>query len=241
VDYRALATQKFSTTVATTTTEGTVNPLPKGLDVVTYKLTAATANARCRFNRPLDIPSYTAYQYVAAAGTYTELAAPSIAVPWDLSGMVAADRLYIGADGEFISDIEVTIATANGNASVLSVAVPIRADELTRLGTADWGGLTVTDGTISGGCAFGQTGRISLVDPPSTITNARYGAYGRVWYRLTVSATLDASTTISALTLLAPHFTAATTAAEEGDLRWHTLYHRIDSGGPGTLKVEAVY
>jgi hypothetical protein len=90
--------------------------------------------------------------------------------------------------------LTVTILAANGNASTLTMAY-------WRNDTSNFGfnPVAISDGTASGGATMAQSGDITWTPQTDEVEHYLFGRVG-FWYRLVVSATLDASVQISKVT-----------------------------------------
>lgn len=127
----------------------------------------------------------------------------SAATDVDLSSLdtlANENAVYIGSHVPF-SGLDVDVDAANANASVLSVDY---------WDGSAWSDISPTDGTISTGATFGQDGTITWTVPTDwaaaklkdIVSTAKtgLGAGGPLfWVRLTVSAALDATTTLNSI------------------------------------------
>lgn len=123
-----------------------------------------------------------------------------------LKTLANGGALYLGSPWLF-RGLAVDVDAANANASVLSV----------HYWKGSWASLTISDGTIATGATMGQDGLITWT-VPTDATRANIGAIlgksslpyadeSLFWHRLSVSALLDASTTLNGLVAL-PRSTA---------------------------------
>ncbi len=235
----SFSTGFFKETYASSTTEAHI-ALP--FYVMGWTIAAATQAARVRFGRPLVIPmsEMQMYFYDSSGGTLTALAEPTIAAPWTLNSLKAADRIYVCAKHDLISDLEITVGNTNSSGASLQVGYATTGGGYISqpLGVT-WANLTITDGTDVSGNTLGQNGRVQLEGLPVQKINtlAPEMLVGGVWYRLKVSAGLDASVTITGLTVLAPHIYVAAAGSEydsTGSGSVNNMYFRTDSSA-GTV------
>lgn len=239
---KLLSTQGFQVSENTSTTEAAAS-FP--FETNSLILTPGAADCRVRFGAPMTatVSEWNTIFYDQSAGTYNELAEPSVGSPWNISGMTTSDRLYFAIDGKLIQAVEITMGSSNSNASVMSTRCSnYEANYLINLPDANLPQITLTDGTAAAGATFGQNGRLLFGLPSQTSCNTFSPSIvkGRIWYEIRVSAQLDASVTITGITLLKQHslLTAGTTYTF--DLRTKKVYHRTDSGN-GTLLIKANY
>ena len=89
-----------------------------------------------------------------------------------------------------VESLTYTVSKANGNASVATISYWNGA----------WTGVSgLSDGTAVSGKTLGQTGSMSWTKPTDEISKYQYGK-NKFWYRLTVSAALDAEVEITSVT-----------------------------------------
>lgn len=236
---KLLNTVPFQQEPATSTTESHV-----GLqgESNSFYLAAVGVDCRVRFGKPITAPAFDAYFYDATAGTYTALAAPSIGTPWTLNSMKTTDRIYIGIDGDLPSVLDVTIGNANGNASIMSARMSdLEGQHFNRLTSAQVTTPTLTDGTAAGGATLAQNGKILISNPGKVVANALTPdvMVGRVWVELRVSGALDASVTITGLTVLGEHVVLTAGTNYPFDVRADKIYF-MSTTGTGSLQIQGV-
>jgi hypothetical protein len=121
---------------------------------------------------------------------FTEDQADPIALT--LNSLVAADDFVYIRDRQPYSGVVVTIGNANGNASVLTA---------TYWNGSAYTNLTETDGTISSGASFGQTGNVTWTMPTDWQPNVVNGTVG-YHIRFAFSANFDSSVTTTDIDLI---------------------------------------
>lgn len=114
-----------------------------------------------------------------------------------LDTLANGDALYVGSHIPF-GGVHIDVDATNGTASVLTVHY--RKDDGT------WADISATDNTASGGATLAQDGTVTWTVPADWTTarlqdldadSRNSGLYGELfWTRWTVSAALDASTTL---------------------------------------------
>lgn len=93
-----------------------------------------------------------------------------------------------------VTSLSFTVSLANGNAGEAALAYWNGA----------WTGVSgLADGTAAGGATLAQSGALSWTAPTDELSKYQYGKC-KFWYRLTVSAALDAEVEVSAVTWGAP-------------------------------------
>jgi len=108
----------------------------------------------------------------------------------DLPTLAAFGAMFVMSKVR-LNALNFTISAANGNASVLTLAYS---------GPSGWTNVSgQSDGTASGGATMAQTGSVSWTLPTDEEDKFQFGESG-FWYRLVVSAALDAEVEVSAVT-----------------------------------------
>lgn len=100
--------------------------------------------------------------------------------------------VYVGSPWPF-RGLDVDVDATNGNASVLSAHY---------WNGTTWVTLAPTDSTANAGATFAQDGLITWTVPTAWTTSTLYQTNSLYWARLTVSAALDASTTLNGVLAL---------------------------------------
>jgi hypothetical protein len=114
----------------------------------------------------------------------------TVAVLDSLSTLAAFDAVFIGCPVQ-ADAISITVENANGNASVMTMHY--------RKNDSTWATTAITDGTASGGASIAVDGDITWTPQTDEVPHYMFGLTA-FWYRLTFSAALDASVTVSQAT-----------------------------------------
>ena len=157
-----------------------------------------------------------------------------------LDTLVNGDALYVGSFEPFLG-VVVDVDAANSNASVLTVEY--------RKSDDTWASITPTDGTDNAGAAFGQDGNVTWSEPSDwiargladivTTADPRLGSLFRIpqfWTRWTVSAALDASSTLNSMVAM-PRTTYAEIPAGMG---WQEAVICGPAAGPSIAGISAL-
>jgi hypothetical protein len=135
----------------------------------------------------------------------TSLQDASTATTVNLSSLDTAANLnflYVGCHVPYLG-VEVDVTNTNSTASVLTVKY--------RKSDNTWASITATDGTDAAGATFGQDGNVTWTMPTDWISarlrdtgdtglNIGIGSEELFWTRWEVSAALDASVSVAAMT-----------------------------------------
>lgn len=211
---------------AAVSTTVTAKAVPKGVDEVTIKLTAAG-----KFNLCPRIKA--ALFYDSAAGTYTRFEDRindngSTKTTTLLDSMLAADKIYICTDvksGRFRGmEVLMNDSSPNGNASVMTVKYGDDDDS--------WVDISDTDGTDSGGATLAQDGQITWTLPGSAWIETTVNGITGYWVQINISAALDADTEIEEIILLNEESTGFAASA---DVEYSVPITREDVAGVEVL------
>ncbi len=161
--------------------------------------------------------------YDASAASYTDETADAASAGANdvvLSSMQTNDYLYIGWYAPFDGFV-ITGDAFNGNAADMTVQYPSVAAD----GTVTWTSMTVTDGSANGGATFGQAGAVTWEKTPGDwkrmAIRSTASATLAYWVRISVSAALDSSTTLSTIKLITrvlPPYDNTTYKFQKGDV-----------------------
>ena len=138
------------------------------------------------------------WRFAASGSTYTDLTANTTdrdsATTGSISAILSTAFIYISSNYRFRGFYCNMSSSVNANAATLTIGY--------WNGTA-WGAVAGgSDGTASGGATFAVDGEVSWTLPSDEVTTDVNGVLGAYWIRLSVSATLSASTAIEELILL---------------------------------------
>lgn len=169
----------------------------------------------------------------------------------DMNSMTTSDFLYMCFE-EPTGGVRVTIGNANANASTMTATYRKNDDT--------WASVTITDGTISGGAALGQTGNVTWTVPTDWKRATLGGGNGVVdaapnihaeldtpgtdghWIRFALSAAADSTTSITELASInrdtsRGYFNAGTEYNLSFDLRKTGAIEAILASGTDTMNI----
>lgn len=206
-EIQSLSTAAGGTALGTTA-PGTFFILPDGcagVDLIARNLAGGATVAQFQLSPWLTVLKTTdLLAAIANLTDYSKAAANTTTgdvVLSSLDTLANNDALYIGSHVPF-AGVRCVSTAANSNASVLTVTYWD--------GTA-WTDISKTDGTISAGATFGQTGNVTWTVPTAwvaaslpavvsgSVASLPHFEDSLYWTRWVVSAALDASTTLASM------------------------------------------